>query len=156
MSINVACLCKQPLDICPKKPQSICTLVTGGTLFRCEATFFSRRPICGHSRHLFALALFVLLKPRIGNMSAGFYMNRARERGFSRFYNPHSASLKSFVMKQTKARSWSGMPLSRVHNLHSLYSSTRNILDIGFKRALGNSYGNTQESSKKGIILTFY
>ena len=31
-------------------------------------------------------------------------------------------SVKSFVMKQTKGRSWSGMLLSRVHNLHSLYS----------------------------------
>ena len=50
MSINVAivaCLCKQSVDICPKKPQSICTLVTRGTLFCCQMwihLFLSAQP----------------------------------------------------------------------------------------------------------------
>ena len=43
-------------------------------------------------------------------------------------------SVKSFVMKRTKGRSWSGMLLSRVHNLHSLYS--RGI----FLRRLSSSF----------------
>ena len=56
-------------------------------------------------------------------------------RVFEGFYNPHSEfSVKSFVMKRTKGRSWSGMLLSRVHNLHSLYS--RGI----FLRRLSSSF----------------
>ena len=111
-----------------KKPQSICTLVTRGTLSHVKPPFsllaanmwplsasFCPRIVCPFQTEDRKYVGRILYEPS------------PRERGFSRFYNPHSASVKSFVMKQTKARSWSGMPLSRVHNLHSLYSSTRGM-----------------------------
>ena len=129
MSINVACLCKQPLDICPKKvSKHLYTCDKGDSVpfSDVKPPFSPPGQYAATLGHLFALALFVLLKPKDRKyVGPGFYMNQGRERGFRVFYNPHSASVKSFVMNQTKARSWSGMPLSRGHNLHS---SRRNIL----------------------------
>ena len=60
-------------------------------------------------------------------------------RVFEGFYNPHSEfSVKSFVMKRTKGRSWSGMLLSRVHNLHSLYSRGIFLRRLSFRFCLCN------------------
>ena len=84
-------------------------------------------------RQLFARALFVLWKEDRKYVGEILYERVCG--GFLRFYNPHSEfSVKSFVMKRTKGRSWSGMLLSRVHNLHSLYS--RGI----FLRRLSSSF----------------
>ena len=139
MSINVASSCKQFLDICRKSNKAVVHLWQEGALFlvTCEATFFSRpRPICGHSRGNFLLAHCLSSGKRIGNMSARFYMRECVV-GFWGVLQSSSFefSVKSFVMKQTKGRSWSGMLLSRVHNLHSLYS--RGI----FLRRLSSSFG---------------
>ena len=128
MSINVASSWKQFLDICRKSNKAVVHLWQEGALFlvTCEATFFSRpRPICGHSHSggNFLLAHCLSSGKRIGNMSARFYM-RECVAGFWGVLQSSSSefSVKSFVMKRTKGRSWSGMLLSRVHNLHSLYS----------------------------------
>ena len=128
MSINVASSCKQFLDICRKSNKAVVHLWQEGALFlvTCEATFFSpKRPICGHSHSggNFLLAHCLSSGKRIGNMSARFYM-RECVAGFWGVLQSSSSefSVKSFVMKRTKGRSWSGMLLSRVHNLHSLYS----------------------------------
>ena len=77
----------------------------------------------GHSGGNFLLAHCLSSGKRIGNMSARFYM-RECVAGFWGVLQSSSSefSVKSFVMKRTKGRSWSGMLLSRVHNLHSLYS----------------------------------
>ena len=133
MSINMACLCKQSVDICPKKASKhlytcdkqggLCSVV------RCESTFFSPPSLPGQYvatlGHLFARALFVLFKPRIGNMSAGFYMKRGRFFGVLQSSFCFSQILcyeadKSQILVRNSQE-------SRVHNLHSLYSSNRNI-----------------------------
>ena len=141
MSINVAivgCLCKQSLDICPKKPQSICTLVTRGTLFCCQMwihLFLSAQPAnMWPLSGIFLPAHCLSFSNRGSEICRPDFIWRARERGevFSGFYNPHSASVKSFVMKQTKARSWSGIHKTQesTHNLHSVYSSNRHIFTL--------------------------
>ena len=82
-------------------------------LYTFQAIFFFQ-PICGHSQASFCCCIVF---QRALEICRPDFIWRAWAGGFSGFYNnPHSASLslavKAFVMKQTKARSWSGMPVS--------------------------------------------
>ena len=82
-------------------------------LYTFQAIFFFQ-PICGHSQASFCCCIVF---QRASEICRPDFIWRAWAGGFSGFYsNPHSASVslavKAFVMKQTKARSWSGMPVS--------------------------------------------
>ena len=82
-------------------------------LYTFQAIFFFQ-PICGHSQASFCCCIVFQRELEICRPD---FIWRAWAGGFSGFYNnPHSASVslavKAFVMKQTKARSWSGMPVS--------------------------------------------
>ena len=84
MSINVACLCKQPLNICPKKASKhlyTCDKGDSVPFSDVKPPFSPPGQYAATLGHLFALALFVLLKPKDRKyVGPGFYMNRERER----------------------------------------------------------------------------
>ena len=137
MSINVAivgCLCKQSLDICPKKPQSICTLVTRGTLFCCQMwihLFLSAQPAnMWPLSGIFLPAHCLSFSNRGSEICRLDFIWRARERGEVFFGVLQSSFCFSQILcyeadkSQILVRNPHG---SRVHYLHSFYSNKRNI-----------------------------
>ena len=138
MSINVAivaCLCKQSVDICPKKPQSICTLVTRGTLFCCQMwihLFLSAQPA-----NMWPLSGIFLPEHCLSFWNRGSeicrpdFIWRARERG--RFFGVLQSSFcfsQILCYEADKSQILVRNPQESTHNLHSVYSSNRQIFTL--------------------------
>ena len=140
MSINVAivaCLCKQSVDICPKKPQSICTLVTRGTLFCCQMwihLFLSAQPAnMWPLSGIFLPAHCLSFWNRGSEICRPDFIWRARERGevFRGFT--------ILILLQSNPLLWSrqkpdlgqeSKSQESTHNLHSVYSSNMHIFTL--------------------------
>ena len=161
MSINVASSWKQFLDICRKSNKA----VVWCTCDRRELGSSSHvKPPFSLDRGQYAATLEATFCSRIvcplergSEICRRDFIWESVWRVFEGFYNPHSEfSVKSFVMKRTKGRSWSGMLLSRVHNLHSLYSRGIFLRRLSFRFCLCIFCGTIQLKAKIGNDFFFF